>query len=180
MLTEENLDDKAMDVPIPAPAACEVWSVIKFLNAQGIAPIEIDRQLCQVYGQEDVKTCIEKAAARGKRYPGKPNKRVNQFLTEHEDSSLWNFFLQELFPDSPCIQKRQTNLRANTKIVIRLCWQYGGVDHEEEEEEEDCGDDDYYYGDGGRRNSIKVGDADLFRNEEVEIRDRQGMSHQIF
>ncbi|KAJ4446891.1 hypothetical protein ANN_13592 [Periplaneta americana] len=39
-----------MDVPIPAPAACEVRSVIKFLNAQGIAPIEIDRQLCQVYG----------------------------------------------------------------------------------------------------------------------------------
>ncbi|KAJ4447063.1 hypothetical protein ANN_09052 [Periplaneta americana] len=29
---------------------CEVRSVIKFLNVQGIAPIEIDRQLCQVYG----------------------------------------------------------------------------------------------------------------------------------
>ncbi|KAJ4445779.1 hypothetical protein ANN_12464 [Periplaneta americana] len=42
-----------MDVPIPAPAECEVRSVIKFLNAQGIAPIEIDRQLCQVYGQAD-------------------------------------------------------------------------------------------------------------------------------
>ncbi|KAJ4447252.1 hypothetical protein ANN_09256 [Periplaneta americana] len=39
-----------MDVPIPAPAEREVRSVIKFLNAQGIAPIEIDRQLCQVYG----------------------------------------------------------------------------------------------------------------------------------
>ncbi|KAJ4428981.1 hypothetical protein ANN_25977 [Periplaneta americana] len=39
-----------MDVPIPAPAECEVRSVIKFLNAQGIAPIGIDRQLCQVYG----------------------------------------------------------------------------------------------------------------------------------
>ncbi|KAJ4435905.1 hypothetical protein ANN_18525 [Periplaneta americana] len=38
-----------MDVPIPAPAECEVRSVIKFLNAQGIAPIEIDRQLYQVY-----------------------------------------------------------------------------------------------------------------------------------
>ncbi|KAJ4434667.1 hypothetical protein ANN_23234 [Periplaneta americana] len=31
------------------PAMCEVRSVIKFLNAQGIPPIEIDRQLCQVY-----------------------------------------------------------------------------------------------------------------------------------
>ncbi|GFV51907.1 uncharacterized protein TNCV_1322601 [Trichonephila clavipes] len=30
--------------------ACEVRSVIKFLYAQSIAPIEIHRQLCQVYG----------------------------------------------------------------------------------------------------------------------------------
>ncbi|KAJ4446502.1 hypothetical protein ANN_13198 [Periplaneta americana] len=29
---------------------CEVRSVIKFFNAQSIAPIEIHRQLCQVYG----------------------------------------------------------------------------------------------------------------------------------
>ena len=33
----------------PAPGNCEVWSVIKFLNVQRIAPIEI-YQLCQVYG----------------------------------------------------------------------------------------------------------------------------------
>ena len=31
----------------PAPAECAVWSVIKFLNAQSIAPIEIHRELCQ-------------------------------------------------------------------------------------------------------------------------------------
>ena len=39
-----------MDAAIPAPAAREVRSVMKFLNAQGIAPIEIYHQLCQVYG----------------------------------------------------------------------------------------------------------------------------------
>ncbi|GFT16707.1 uncharacterized protein TNCV_1333271 [Trichonephila clavipes] len=39
-----------METLIPSPAACEVRSVIKFLNAQKIAPIEIHRQLCQVYG----------------------------------------------------------------------------------------------------------------------------------
>ncbi|KAJ4431887.1 hypothetical protein ANN_20493, partial [Periplaneta americana] len=39
-----------MEALIPSPAACEVRSVIKFFNAQSIAPIEIDRQLCQVYG----------------------------------------------------------------------------------------------------------------------------------
>ncbi|KAJ4447820.1 hypothetical protein ANN_09828 [Periplaneta americana] len=39
-----------MEALIPSPAAYEVRSVIKFLNAQSIAPIEIHRQLCQIYG----------------------------------------------------------------------------------------------------------------------------------
>ncbi|KAJ4446185.1 hypothetical protein ANN_12878, partial [Periplaneta americana] len=39
-----------MEALIPSPAACEVRSVIKFFNAQSIAPVEIHRQLCQVYG----------------------------------------------------------------------------------------------------------------------------------
>ncbi|KAJ4430405.1 hypothetical protein ANN_22621 [Periplaneta americana] len=39
-----------MEALIPSPAACEVRSVIKFFTAQSIAPIEIHRQLCQVYG----------------------------------------------------------------------------------------------------------------------------------
>ncbi|KAJ4448146.1 hypothetical protein ANN_10159 [Periplaneta americana] len=39
-----------MEALIPSPAACEVQSVIKFFNAQSIVPIEIHRQLCQVYG----------------------------------------------------------------------------------------------------------------------------------
>ncbi|GFY41629.1 uncharacterized protein TNIN_296091 [Trichonephila inaurata madagascariensis] len=34
-----------METPNPSPAACEVRSVIKFLNAQCIAPIEIHRQI---------------------------------------------------------------------------------------------------------------------------------------
>ena len=38
------------DTLIPAPADCEVRSMIKFLNAQIIASIEIHRQLFQVYG----------------------------------------------------------------------------------------------------------------------------------
>ena len=39
-----------MEALIPSPAGCEVRSVIKFLNAQNFAPIEIHRQLCNVYG----------------------------------------------------------------------------------------------------------------------------------
>ncbi|KAJ4431369.1 hypothetical protein ANN_19966 [Periplaneta americana] len=53
----DEYDDKrdetmvtSMETIVTTPAAYEVRSVIKFLNAQGIAPIEIDRQLCQVYG----------------------------------------------------------------------------------------------------------------------------------
>ncbi|KAJ4441185.1 hypothetical protein ANN_11036 [Periplaneta americana] len=38
----------------------EVRSVIKFLNAKGIAQIEIGRQLCQVYGQADEEEAEEK------------------------------------------------------------------------------------------------------------------------
>ncbi|PSN34972.1 hypothetical protein C0J52_26656, partial [Blattella germanica] len=34
------------------PAACEVRSLIRYLNAQNIAPIEIVRQVFQVYGPE--------------------------------------------------------------------------------------------------------------------------------
>ncbi|KAJ4429271.1 hypothetical protein ANN_26274 [Periplaneta americana] len=39
-----------MEALIPSPATCKVQSVIKFFNAQSIAPIEIHRQLCQVCG----------------------------------------------------------------------------------------------------------------------------------
>ena len=39
-----------MEALIPAPADCEEPSMIKFLKAQSIPPIKINRQLCQVYG----------------------------------------------------------------------------------------------------------------------------------
>jgi hypothetical protein len=33
------------------PAACEMQSVIHFLNAKNMKPAEIHRQLCDVYGE---------------------------------------------------------------------------------------------------------------------------------
>jgi transposase len=36
------------------PAACEMWSVIHFLNAKNMTPAEIHRQLCDVYGENAV------------------------------------------------------------------------------------------------------------------------------
>ncbi|KAJ4447936.1 hypothetical protein ANN_09945 [Periplaneta americana] len=73
VLSVASLHWLKMDVPIPAPVECEVRSVIKFLNAQGIAPIEIDRQLCQVYGQADgyhMEVCFTESAQDGPRYHG--------------------------------------------------------------------------------------------------------------
>jgi len=29
---------------------CEIWSVIRFLNARNVLPSEIRNQICQVYG----------------------------------------------------------------------------------------------------------------------------------
>ena len=41
VLTVASLQQLKMEALIPAPADCEVRSVIKFLNVQSIAPIEI-------------------------------------------------------------------------------------------------------------------------------------------
>jgi hypothetical protein len=36
---------------IERPAACEMWSVIHFLNARNVQPADIPRQLCEVHGE---------------------------------------------------------------------------------------------------------------------------------
>ena len=41
VITVASLQRLNLEALIPAPADCEVLSVIKFLNAQGIAPIEV-------------------------------------------------------------------------------------------------------------------------------------------
>ena len=46
--TAASLQGLNMEALIPVPAECEIRSVMKFLNAQSIAPIQIHRQLCQV------------------------------------------------------------------------------------------------------------------------------------
>ena len=50
VLTVASLQRLKLEAVIPEPADCDVRSVINFLIAQSIAPIEIRRQLCQVYG----------------------------------------------------------------------------------------------------------------------------------
>ena len=39
-----------MAAPIQSPAKCEVRSVIRFLNAKGERPAEIDKEIVAVYG----------------------------------------------------------------------------------------------------------------------------------
>ncbi|CAK9798990.1 Protein GVQW3 [Anthophora plagiata] len=59
-----------MELPFGATAKCEVRAVIRFLKAKGVKPIEIHRQLKEVYGEScmDVKNvrkwCREFAAGR--------------------------------------------------------------------------------------------------------------------
>jgi hypothetical protein len=36
---------------IVRPADCEVWSVIHFLNARNVKPVDIHHQICEVYGE---------------------------------------------------------------------------------------------------------------------------------
>ena len=36
---------------LESPAACQMRSVIRFLNAKNMIPAEIHRQLCDVYGE---------------------------------------------------------------------------------------------------------------------------------
>lgn len=41
-----------MEMPLVATAKCEIRAVIRFLNAKKVAPIEIHRQLTEVYGEK--------------------------------------------------------------------------------------------------------------------------------
>jgi len=42
----------AMELPLSSPAKCELRSVIRFLNAKKNSPVEIHRQLVEVYGEK--------------------------------------------------------------------------------------------------------------------------------
>lgn len=41
-----------MDLPLASSASCELRSVIRFLSAKNIAPVEIHSQLCEIYGDK--------------------------------------------------------------------------------------------------------------------------------
>ena len=56
VLTVASLQRLKMEAVIPAPSDCGLRSVIEFLNAQSIVPIEIHHQLYQIYGASQVHT----------------------------------------------------------------------------------------------------------------------------
>ena len=39
------------NMKICSSATCEVWSVIQFLNARNLCPVEIQREIVEVYGK---------------------------------------------------------------------------------------------------------------------------------
>ncbi|KAJ4444382.1 hypothetical protein ANN_06174 [Periplaneta americana] len=85
VLSVASLHWLKMDAPIPAPATCEVQSVMKFLNAQGIAPIEIYRQLCQFYGQADVDTTDSTAQEQLRHESQTPPITPDNFLFDQQE-----------------------------------------------------------------------------------------------
>jgi hypothetical protein len=44
---------------IENPAACEMWSVIRFLNTKNMKPAEIHHQLCDMYGEHAMGSSME-------------------------------------------------------------------------------------------------------------------------
>ena len=49
---------------IETPAACEMRSVIRFLNAKNMKPAEIHRQLCDVYGEHAMSSSMVRRRVR--------------------------------------------------------------------------------------------------------------------
>ena len=45
-------------------ADCEIWSVIRFLNARSVLPSEIHHQICQVYGDNAMSDDIARKCVR--------------------------------------------------------------------------------------------------------------------
>lgn len=83
-----------MDMLIPNPATCEVWSVIGFLNAKGDTSAEIYRQIVGVYGdvmnkRNVAKWCHEFTTRRtdihDKQRTGKPSLITDDLVQKVED-----------------------------------------------------------------------------------------------
>ena len=86
VLTLASLQRLKMESLIPAPTNCEVRSVIKFLNAQSIAPIEI-RQLCQQLFSTDFPPLV---AQNCHREPGHVPDGCQSNWHQNAKQSAWN------------------------------------------------------------------------------------------
>ena len=102
-----------MELPLTAAARCELRSVIRFLCAKDTTPIEIYRQLCEVYGQQcmDIKNvrkwCREfkngRTDVHDEQRAGRPSvsyetiAKVERVMLEDRRVTIWE--LCELIPD---------------------------------------------------------------------------------
>ena len=66
VLTVASLQWLKIEALIPAPVDCEVRFMIKFLNAQSIAPIKIHRQLYLAYGHTRLVVHISCSSSAGR------------------------------------------------------------------------------------------------------------------
>ena len=141
VLKVASLEQLKTEALIPAPAYCEVRSVIKFLNAQSLAPIEIYRQLCQVYGPNVMSKQMVRRWCRlftaGRRHvhdeerSGRPSIITDDFVELVRERVLENrrYTITELSSQFPQVSRSLLH-----KIVQKIVRQAGAEEAEPEED----------------------------------------------
>jgi uncharacterized Zn finger protein len=77
---------------IKKPAACEMWSVIHFLNARNMKPADIHCQLCKVYGEH----AMSDSVARWVRYFNELRENVYEDLRSSRPSMVNEDLVREV------------------------------------------------------------------------------------
>ncbi|KAL4710086.1 hypothetical protein ACJJTC_016488 [Scirpophaga incertulas] len=108
-----------MPPTIVSPAACEVRAVIRFLSAKGVKPIDIHREICEVYGQNIMSDGMVRKWVRAfkdgrtnvhdEQRSGRPSV-VNEDLVQKVD--------EKKFSSPKKKRMRKSSLSASEKVVI--------------------------------------------------------------
>ncbi|KAL4704968.1 hypothetical protein ACJJTC_005453 [Scirpophaga incertulas] len=102
-----------MPPTIVSPAACEVRAVIRFLSAKGVKPIDIHREICEVYGQNIMSDGMVRKWVRAfkdgrtnvhdEERSGRPSV-VNEDLVQKVDEKRGRMFGAEIYLPLACLR----------------------------------------------------------------------------
>ena len=88
VLTVASLQRLKMEALVPVPTDCEVRSVIKVLNVQGIAPFEIHRQLCSSHFPQISRSLLQKIVTEHLLFRWVPSFLTRQEITVRSTSTF--------------------------------------------------------------------------------------------